>query len=113
MWVSGRLADPAEAAPSGGDAQKNRNVSLCYKTVIQETRKNFRLFGKIRLQAPGGIRKRPLTGGAEAHDGTPDGAAASGNAGPAQTRRTGNSRDGQAGAPEVRAHWSGFVSHAL
>ena len=37
---------------------------------------NHDVFLKKGLRVSGGIRKSPFTGGAEAHDGAPDGAAA-------------------------------------
>ena len=71
------------------------------------------VFLKKGLRVSGGIRKSPFTGGAEAHDGAPDGAAARRRRGADADEAARHSRGMTGGAPEVRAHWSGFVSHAV
>ncbi|WP_425040623.1 hypothetical protein [Primorskyibacter sp. S187A] len=54
-------------------AQKYLGVSHCFKTIVQETSKKIAVLEKKGLRVTGLIRKYPLTGGAEAHNGTPDG----------------------------------------
>ena len=66
------------------------------------------VFLKKGLRVSGGIRKSPFTGGAEAHDGAPDGAAARRKRGADADEAARHSRGMTGGAPEVRAHWSGF-----
>ncbi|WP_203595281.1 hypothetical protein, partial [Salipiger sp. PrR002] len=90
LWAAQYLVPWAVCSPCGtlrreGQSAKIRALSLCFHAVFGEFRKNFTGLSKNRLRVLVGIRKSPLTGGAEALGGTPDGAAARRQAEPAQT----------------------------
>jgi hypothetical protein len=61
--------------------KQNDPLNLLEINVLKETSKKDDVFCKKGLRVLGDNRRTPLTGGAEAHNGTPDGAEEQGSEG--------------------------------